>query len=497
MSTFNKVWEIGKRIARFEGILRLIEWDQETYMPKNAAASRADQIELLASTIHQEKTHPTFVENLNNLDTKNLEAWQKAAVREWKEDVRKALALPNAFVKEFAKLKSESMIVWTKARKDSDFKQFAPYLTKVFNMCRKEADYLGYVHSPYDALLDLYEPKMTVAKLTPLFDKLGKSLSSLLKKIPETDTSCLAQTVSEEKQIAFGTKLLKAMGYDLSYGRLDLSTHPFSTAMHPTDSRVTTRITKHSYFDSLSAVLHEGGHGLYEMHLDTNYFGTPLCESRSLGIHESQSRSWETFIGQSRPFWQHFFPLLQKCYKLEKTDFETFYRAINCVKPTFIRVEADEVTYCLHVILRFELEKAMIEGDLAVKDLPGAWDERMEKLLGIRPPCDREGCLQDIHWSMGAVGYFPTYALGTVYAAQFFEALVEDFPDWEKQVAHGELLFIRDWQKEKIHKWGRRYSSSELVKKVTGKELEVTPYLNYLKKKYSKIYTISGMKFPI
>ena len=492
MSTFEKVWEQGKRIARFEGVLRLIEWDQETYMPKGAAQSRGDQIELLASTIHKERTDPHFVENLNKLDPKKLEPWQKAAVREWKEDVRKALALPNDFVKAFAKLTSESMVVWTEARKESDFKKFQPYLTKVFKMCREQADFLGYEESPYDALMDLYEPGMKASTIGPLFEKLGRSISLLLKKIPEVDNRCLSQTVSEERQLAFGTKLLKAMGYDLNHGRLDLSTHPFSTSMHPTDSRVTTRITEHSYFDSLSAVLHEGGHGLYELQLDPEYYGTPIGESRSLGIHESQSRTWETFVGQSRSFWQHFFPLLQKSFKLEHTDLDTFYAAINRVKPSFIRVEADEVTYCLHVILRFQLEQALIEGKMEVKDLPEAWNAKMKELLGVVPPTDKEGCLQDIHWSMGAVGYFPTYALGTVYAAQFFEALVEDFPDWEKRLARGELLFIRDWQKEKIHMWGRMYSSEELVKRVTGKKLEVKPYLNYLKQKYSEASQIAS-----
>jgi len=485
MSTFEKMWNLGKRIAHFEAILRLIEWDQETYMPKGAAASRADQIELLASTIHKEKTDPKFVEGIEKLDLNKLEAWQKAAVREWKEDIRKAKALPNDFVKAFAKLTSESMIVWQEARKEANFKKFAPMLKKVVALSREKAEFLGYEDSPYDALMDLYEPGMKVKEIDPLFKDLGSALSKLLEKIPPADNRCLNQKVAVDKQIAFGNKLLKAIGYEMDHGRLDISTHPFSTAMHPTDSRITTRITEHSYFDSISAVMHEAGHGLYEMQLNPDYFGTPIGEACSLGIHESQSRTWETFIGQSRPFWQHFFPLLHKSYKLEKTDFDTFYAAINCVKPTFIRVEADEVTYCLHVILRYQIEKDLIEGKMEVSDIPERWNSFMEKLLGIIPPTDKEGCLQDIHWSMGAIGYFPTYALGTVYAAQFFEAFAKDFPDWEKRVSHGELLFIRDWQKEKIHRFGRTFSSADLVKKVTGQKLSTTPYLNYLERKYA------------
>ncbi len=485
MSTFEKVWKQGKRIAQFEGILHLMEWDQETYMPQGAAASRADQIELMAGTIHQEKRDPTFLENLERLDPKQLEPWQRAALREWKEEVRKAIALPNDFVKAFAKLSSESMTVWKEARKEANFAKFTPLFERVINMCREQADFLGYEESPYDALMDLYEPGMRVSEIDPLFKKLERALSTLLDKIPEADTSCLQQKVEVEKQLAFGNRLLKAMGYDLNHGRLDLSTHPFSTSMHPTDSRVTTRISEHSYFDSLSAVLHEGGHGLYEMQLNPDYFGTPIGEARSLGIHESQSRTWETFIGQSRPFWQHFFPLLQKSYALEKTDFETFYAAINQVKPSFIRVEADEVTYCLHIILRFQIERDLIERKMEVAEVPEAWNLSMERLLGITPKTDREGCLQDIHWSMGALGYFPTYALGTIYAAQFFEAFAKNCPDWEKRVSQGELLFIKEWQRENIHTWGKTYSSAELVKRVTGKALEITPYLSYLERKYS------------
>ncbi|MCH9703389.1 MAG: carboxypeptidase M32 [Chlamydiae bacterium] len=483
MSTFEAIWEQGKRIARFEGVQHLLEWDQETYMPKGSAQSRADQIEQMASLIHKEKTDPRFVERLNEIDVKSLEPWQQAAVREWREDLRKALALPNDFVKAFAKLSAESLVAWQSARKESDFKSFAPYLSQIFEMCREQAELLCYEESPYDALMDLYEPGMTVSKIAPLFKTLGDEISALLPQIPEVDNSCLNRQFDEKRQLDFGNLLLEAMGYNLECGRLDLSAHPFSTSMHPTDSRVTTRMTEHSFFDHLSAVLHEGGHGLYEMQLDKERFGTPIGEARSLGIHESQSRTWETFVGQSRPFWEHFFPLLKKSYDLD-LDLDTFYRAINRVKPSFIRVEADEVTYCLHVILRFELERALIEGDLQVADLPAAWNEKMKKLLGVVPQTDLQGCLQDIHWSMGAVGYFPTYALGTVYAAQFFEAMTKQFPNWEQRLAKGELHFIRDWQKEKIHKWGRTYSSAELVTAATGRDLEATPYLTYLKGKY-------------
>lgn len=486
---FDKVWAHSKRIALFENIAHLVEWDQETYMPKGAAQARAEQIELLASVAHKEKNDPTFIENVHKLG-KGLEPWQKAAVREWKEEIRKAQALPNDFVKAFAKLTSEALIAWQEARREDNFTKFAPFLKKIVEMNRKQADYLGYEESPYDALMDLYEPGLKVSMIQPLFYKLGPELRAILEKTqehPQIDNSCLKHKVSDERQLDFGNKILKSMGYDLNHGRLDLSTHPFSTSMHPTDNRVTTRINPDSIFDSLSAVLHEGGHGLYEMGLNPDYFGTPVGESRSLGIHESQSRFWETLVGQSYPFWQHFYPLLQKAYKISGS-LDSFYRAINRVSPSFIRVESDEVTYGLHVILRFELEKALIEGEMEAEEIPEAWNHMMETLLGITPPTDRQGCLQDIHWSMGAFGYFPTYALGSIYAAQFFEAFVKVYPNWEKHVAKGELLFIRDWQKEHIHKWGKMFSTEELVKNVTGKSITTKPYLTYLEKKYASIY---------
>lgn len=479
---FDKVWAHSKRVALLESVLHLAEWDMEVYMPKKAADARAEQIELLASLVHQEKSDPTFIENVHSL--KDLEPWQQAAKREWLEEIRKATSLPNEFVKAFAKLTSEALIVWREARKESQFKKFAPYLQKIVEMNRQKAEYLGYEDSPYDALMDLYEPKMTVKTITPLFQGLAKEIAALLEQIPKWDNSCLKKEITESKQLAFGKALLETIGYDFQHGRLDLSTHPFSTSMHPHDNRITTRISSHSFFDSLSAIIHEAGHGFYEMQLDPDYFGTPIGESRSLGVHESQSRFWETLIGQSLPFWRYFFPKLQKEFDLKDVTLQTFYQAINRVSPSLIRVEADEVTYSLHVILRFELEKELIEGKMKVNEIPEAWNAKMRSYLGIVPKADREGCLQDIHWSMGAFGYFATYALGTIYAAQFFESFAREHPDWDKRVASGEFRFILDWQREKIHRWGKMYSTEELVKRITNKGITTLPYLSYLKGKY-------------
>ncbi len=470
-------------------------------MPKKGNLVRADQLELLASLSHEEKTSKKFqtaLAKLINLDTgailgSGLNDPQKAALREWRRDFLKSAALPNAFVKAFARLSCESMVAWSEARKANRFSDFAPYLERVIEMCRQKAEYLGYKQHPYDALLDCFEPGATTSEIDAVFKKVKKAVRTLLAQIvasKQVDDRCLHGKFSSDKQLAFGRELLTAMGYDLEQGRLDLSNHPFSMSIHPSDSRVTTRIHRTSLFDSISAVLHEGGHSLYEMGLLPEYYGSPLCEAVSLGIHESQSRLWETRIGQSKPFWKHFLPPLKAQFKqLEDVTLDQFYRAINKVAPSFIRVEADEVTYSLHVILRFELEKQLIEGSLAVSDLPAAWNGLMETYLGITPPTDREGCLQDIHWSMGAFGYFPTYTLGNLYAAHFFKAFENEFPDWEKRVAKGELLFLREWLRENIHRHGRMHSAHELLKRVSGqKNLSEAPYIAYLNQKYQGIY---------
>jgi carboxypeptidase Taq len=277
----------------------------------------------------------------------------------------------------------------------------------------------------------------------------------------------------------------------MAYSRLDLSSHPFSLALHPHDSRITTRVLPHAFMSNLFSILHEAGHSMYEMGLPLDTWGTPLSEAASLSIHESQSRWWETLIGRSLPFWKFFYPLLQKSLPaLKAIPLDRFYRAINKVAPSFIRVEADEVTYCLHVILRFEIEKELISGNLQVCDLPEAWNAKFKEFFGLTPPTDAQGCLQDIHWSLGDFGYFPTYALGNIFSAQFFAAFAKEHSDWDDRVARGDLAFIRDWLKEQIHRWGRTYNSEELGKRVTDKPLSEAAYCTYLKKKYADIYRL-------
>ncbi|MGH2612870.1 MAG: carboxypeptidase M32, partial [Rhabdochlamydiaceae bacterium] len=404
----------------------------------------------------------------------------------------KAIKLPNSYIKNFVTTTTKACSAWSDAKKESNFKKFAPHLEKIVQLNQKKATYIGYKESPYDTLLDLYEPESTSAKLVPLFDSLKIGLKTLLQKIvlkPPIDKSFLKQNFDPMAQLEFGKTLLKAMGFRPTVSRLDLSSHPFCSPMHPTDIRMTTRIHRDDLMSNIMSALHEGGHGLYGQNLPLQFFGTPLGEQASIGIDESQSRFWETRIGRTRPFWHYFLPQLQAAFPQLKTiSLDQFYTTINTVSPSFIRVEADEVTYTLHIIIRFEIEKMIIEGALKVQDIPHVWNQKMHELLGITPPNDALGCLQDIHWACGSMGYFPTYALGNLYAAQFFEKFAQDCPDWENKVSQGNLAFICEWLKNHIHQWGQQLTPQELIEKVTGKPLSEKPYLDYLHEKYQKIY---------
>jgi carboxypeptidase Taq len=499
---YQKLYELSKNARILGGIVSLLDWDQETYMPPGGSQIRAEQLKTMAGIIHKEKTSRKFSTALTKLidiptgkiKAQDISPAQIAALKEWRRDYLHDTALPSKFVEEFAQVTSQSINAWRTAKKEDAFHQFAPFLDRIVGLCRKKADFLGYQDHPYDALLDQYEPDVTTQEVTTLFSKLRNTLTPLIKKMAQqpVEDQFLFGDWDKAKQMAFSQKLLDAMGYDKDKGRVDFSSHPFSSSSHPSDSRITTRIHPTSLMSNIFVILHEGGHALYEMGLPQDLYGTPLGEARSLGMHESQSRWWETRIGLSRPFWEYFFPLLKETFKeqLDHLTLDVFYRAINKVHPSFIRVEADEVTYPLHVVLRFEMEKALIEGSLNIRDVPEAWNAKMDELLGIVPSNNREGCLQDIHWSMGAFGYFPTYTLGNLYAAHLFEAFAKDHPDWEKSVAAGELGFIKLWLYEKIYQHGRRYPTQELLQQATGQPFSADPYLHYLKKKYATLYQL-------
>jgi carboxypeptidase Taq len=493
----------SREIRLLTTIDQLLEWDQETYMPEGGAPFRGEQIELMSGLIHKERTSKAYgrsLAKLIDLDSgilkqEGLSDRQKAAVKEWWRDWKKDTALPAKFVKDFAKLISQSLAVWRKAKNENNFPIFAPYLDRIVTMSRQKADYLGWKEHPYDALVDLYEHDITTKQIETLFNHLQKPICRLLKQITESkqvDCSFMDGKYSPQKQIEIGNIILKDMGFDFTHGRVDISSHPFSSTMHQTDSRITTRINPTCLLSHILIILHEGGHSLYDMGLPKEDFGSPLSAPISLGMHECQSRFWETRIGQSKPFWKHYLPLLKETFPshFESISAEKVYRAVNHVAPSFIRVDADEVTYPLHVILRFEMEKELIAGHLSIREVPEVWNAKMTQLLGITPSNDAEGCLQDIHWAMGGFGYFPTYALGTMYASHLFTGFERDHPDWEQRIGKGDLLFVREWLREAVHQHGRRYSSLELLKKVTGKQLTADAFVHYLQSKYADIYSL-------
>jgi len=490
---------LSKTAALLNSVHNLLGWDLETYMPKGAAEPRAHQIELIASLVHKAKTSSGFAKLLGRLIDLNsgeilaleLAPEKKAALREWRKDYLKAVKLPNALIRKFAKLTSHAVGIWAEAKRTNQFSHFSPLLEKIVALSKKKADLLGYSEHPYDALLDLYEPGLTVATLSPLFERLKTFLIPLLKNIRETtkDGPSLKGPFPKQEQLNFAHFLLKKMGFKPSTSRLDESVHPFCTSIHIADTRMTTHVSEEDLLFSIFSVIHEGGHGLYNQGLPQEYWGSPLAESLSFGIDESQSRLWETIIGHSISFWTAFYPHLQKEFpqQLESLSLDQFYRMINRVGPSLIRIHADEVSYSLHIILRFEVEKKWMEGSLSVKELPNFWREKMREYFGIVPPTDSEGCLQDIHWAFGYIGYFPSYTLGNLYAAQFFEAFTKAHPQWEEAIKLGELDLLREWLKENIHRWGRQLSADELIVQVSQKKLTEEAYISYLKKKYLNV----------
>lgn len=484
MNTFKTLHTIGKKAAHLNGVIHLLDWDQETYLPPEGAGPRSEQVALISSMRHDLLTSETYRQSLESFepDTDN----EKACKREWMLDFKQAIALPTAFVENFAKTTSEAIEIWKEARQKSDFSLFAPALKKVVSLSRQKAEYLGYKETPYDALLDLYEPDSTASSIQILFNDLKKEIIPLLKSIKKGADKKLTGHFGQEEQLAFSRKIAEKMGFSFKSGRLDLTTHPFCTSLHPQDNRITTRVYTEEPISCLMGVIHETGHALYDAGLPVEWFGTPLGEYISMGMQESQSRFWETRIGQSRPFWKGFYPELKKTFSLQLQDIseEEFYQILNRVEPTFIRVEADEVTYPLHVILRFEIEKALINDLLPVEEIPALWNKKMEEYLGIVPPNDKLGCLQDVHWSMGGIGYFPTYTLGNMYAAILFDSFAKDHPDWEKRVGAGDLSFINDWQKRSVYQYGRKYRSKDLLEKISHTPFSAKPYIDYLKDKY-------------
>jgi carboxypeptidase Taq len=486
----------------------VLGWDERTYMPPRGAAHRAEQMALLARLSHEMLTDPHIGELLAAVEGSTLvrDAHSVPAVnvREIRRSYDRAVKLPKELVAEIARVTSHAEVVWADARKASrddpsgkPFATFRPWLERIVGLKRQEADAIGYDGGvPYDALLDEYEPGAKTADVAATFAALRAELVPLVSAILASGRRAPHQILEREypvdRQQVFGESASAAIGFDFAAGRLDVTTHPFCSGMGPGDTRITTRYNLRHFNDAFFGILHESGHGIYDQGLDPEHFGTPMGGAVSLGIHESQSRMWENFVGRSRPFWEYFFPRAQQTFlgALRDVSLDDFYFAINDVRPSFIRVEADEATYNMHIILRFELEQALIRGDLKPADVPGVWNEKFHQSFGLTPANDALGCLQDVHWSMGGIGYFPTYTLGNMYAAQLMEAARRDLGDLDADFRRGDFAGLKGWLNEKIHRQGQRYRANDLCRRVTGQPLSPGPLAGYLRGKYAPLYGI-------
>lgn len=473
----------------------LLSWDQEVNMPPKAAPARGQQLATLSSLAHRLFTDRAMGEMIQRLgDAKGLSADEQKMVAETAYDYRRATKLPESFVSRFAEATSRGFQAWIQAKKNSKFSEFQSELSTLVDLCRERADLMGYEGSPYNALLEDYERGLRVEALRPMFatlaDRQSKLIAKIVKSPKQADLKWLDQKWDTNKQWDFTLRLLKDMGYDFNAGRQDKAEHPFTSEFDLFDVRVTTHVYEDNLFAGMMASLHEGGHALYEQGLREEDRRTPLGQAVSLGIHESQSRMWENLVGQSRPFWAHYGEVLRGFFpdEMKNVTPDMLYRSVNHVEPTLRRLEADECTYNLHIILRFEIEVDLIEGRLKVADVPARWNELMKKYLGLDVPDDANGCLQDVHWSHGALGYFPTYTLGNVYGAQLFAQIQKDIPELWTQIGRGNFCALFGWLREHVHRVGRRRLPAEIVRDATGKEPGVEPYLSYLETKYSELY---------
>ena len=495
---FQQFRDLLGELADFSAAAAVLGWDQQTYMPPGGAEARAMQLSTLQKTIHQRFVSDEVGQLLTDLEAElagaDYDSFEASMLRVTRRHYDRWRKVPTDLVARLAKAAALGHTAWEKARAASDFSLFQPYLEEIVDLTIQKAEALGYEDRLYDALLDEFEPEMKTAQVQSLFDEMKAGLVPLVRAIAErqdaVDDAILHQEFDESKQWDFGIEVITRLGFDFQRGRQDTAAHPFTTSFSTGDVRLTTRISRNNLPSALFGSIHEAGHGMYEQGFDRALERTPLRDGASLGVHESQSRMWENIVGRSRGFWAFWLPRLQEYFptQLGTVSLDEFYRAINRVRPSFIRVEADEVTYNLHIFLRFEVENLLVEGQVRVADLPALWNDKMEEYLGIRPNNDAEGVLQDVHWSGGMIGYFPTYSLGNLLAAQFYNQAVAEEPDIPAQIKRGEFGTLLHWMREKIHKPGAKYTPTELVERVTGGPMRTEPFLTYIREKYSEIY---------
>ncbi|MCB0631836.1 MAG: carboxypeptidase M32 [Saprospiraceae bacterium] len=484
-----------RKLADVEYAIGVLSWDKEVNLPLKGARFRSQQVATLAGIAHDLFTDPDLGKLIEELvaDGAELDEAQKRNITLSLRDLKRSRKLDRDFIIRRSQLVSAAYHAWLAARKTNDFSVFADPLAELVAVKREEAEKIGYEHHPYDALLDEFEPGMTSRQLDTLFVEVRERLVDFVRRIreqPEPNDDFLYQTFPKDSQWNYGLALLRKIGYDFDAGRQDISEHPFTINFSPEDVRLTTRVDEHNFATMTWSCLHEAGHGLYEQGLPSEQYGLPLGKYLSLGIHESQSRMWENNVGRSLNFWQAQYPELQSVFPEQLGDVPVtdFFRAINKITPSLIRVESDELHYHFHVLIRYELEKALLEGSLEVADLRDAWNEKYLAYLDLEVPDDRRGVLQDIHWAHGSLGYFPTYSLGSFYAAQFYHQATIDIPDLEQSISQGNTKPLLDWLRENIHCHGQFYSANELCEKVTGARLNFSYFMDYATKKYARIY---------
>ncbi len=485
-------------ISDLGSVRTLLFWDRQTYMPTGAVPGRAEQAATLSRISHEMLTDPKTEMFLDSAGEPDPSSEEGALIRRARRDYELAAKMPADLVARTSRVSALAEPAWVRARKESDWSLFAPHLAEVISLKREAAEFLGYEDHPYEALVNAYEPGAKKAQLEAMFEELKTGIVPLIRSVAERSregedrAAPLYGEFDEARQEEFGRTVISAFGYDWERGRQDRSVHPFCMSTGPGDVRMTTRFDGTWLSPALFGTMHEAGHALYAQGVDPAYARSPLDGGTSPGVHESQSRLWENLVGRSRPFWSHYYPKLREVFPeaLKGVDVEAFYRAINVLKPSTIRVEADEVTYNLHILLRFELEVALIEGTLSVADLPTAWNAKMEEYLGIIPENDSAGVLQDMHWAGGVFGYFPSYAIGNVLSVQLFDEALEARPEIPEQIQVGKFSTLLGWLGENVHRHGCRYYPDELIEMVTGRPLDTAPYLYYLNKKFGELYEL-------
>jgi len=491
-----KLKEITSKITDIKNAIAVLNWDQETYMPNQGQKYRAQQIATLNGIAHNLSTSEEYASLLKDLSTNNnLSNKDEKNINLLLRDYNKAKKLSEEFVIKQSKATSSSFHAWIQARKENDFNILLPELENMVKIQQEKADIYGYDNHIYNALMDDYEPGATVQDLDLLFQDVRNQLQPLITKIAaakDIENNFMYGHFDKDKQWNFGIDILKQLGYNFEAGRQDISEHPFSTAFNPLDVRITTRIKEDNLYDMIWSCIHECGHALYEQGLSIEQYGLPCGEAVSLGIHESQSRFYENNIGRSLAFWELNYSKIQQTFpqQLKNVELNGFYKAVNIVKPSFIRTDADELTYHFHIMIRYEIEKQLIEGSLLVKDVKEAWNAAYKKYLNIDVPDDNMGILQDVHWSHGGFGYFPTYSLGSFYAAQFEAKMHQDIPTFNHDIKENNFTNILAWLRTNIHQHGRYYSAEDLCKNATGEKLNFKYFMNYASEKYATIYSL-------